>query len=63
MSGYDGFEHFGETEPSKRKLCCTCKHRIPYVAYDTCDIDEHVMGQFEILKRCCESWEKDEGGR
>ena len=62
MSGYDGFEHFGETEPNKRKLCCTCKHRIPYVAYDTCDIDGHVMEQFEILKRCCDRWEKDEGG-
>ena len=31
---YDGFEYFGKTEPSKRKLCCTCKHRTPHVAYD-----------------------------
>lgn len=63
MSGYDGFEYFGETEPSKRKLCCTCEHRTPHVAYDTCDIDGHVMGLFETLKRCCDRWEKDEGGR
>ena len=58
---YDGFEYYGETEPNERKLCCTCKHRTQYVAYDTCDIDGHVMGLFETLKRCCESWEKDEG--
>ena len=57
---YDGFEYFGETEQSKRKLCCTCKHRTPHVTHDTCDIDGHVMGQFEILKRCCDRWEKDE---
>ena len=58
---YDGFEYFGETEPRKRELCCTCKHRTPHVAYDTCGIDGHVMGLFETLKRCCERWEKDEG--